>query len=240
MARVRFIVSHAVAIAGMVSCSGSSGSPDDGVPLPDRVFDASPEAAEEDTYLPGLPPPDAAPPSDAAPEASIYIGCNGAIDCERVVFATTKDYGGAFGGIAEADQRCQTHADASQSPRVKGRKFMAWISTTTTSVASRFPKGTKAYVRPDGAKIANDWTDLTDSDLIVGIALNEDGAQPGGSNRVWTGTNNNGSSAGNNCGNWKDLQLQGQRGNLGGGGAGWSDIDNGGCGNLAHLYCFEY
>lgn len=224
----------------MVSCSGSSGSPEDAVPLPDRVFDASADASQEDTSLPGLPQPDAAPPSDAAQEASIYTGCNGALDCERVVFATTKDYGGTFGGIAEADQRCQTHADTSQSPRVKGRKFIAWISTTGSSAASRFPKGTKAYVRPDGATIAASWTDLTDGNLGAGISLNEDGAPPGGSDRVWTGTSNSGASAVNNCGNWKDAQLQGQRGNLGGGGPGWSSIDNGDCQTTAHLYCFEY
>jgi hypothetical protein len=239
VARVRFIVSHAVAIAGMVSCSGSTTGGDEFVPLPDRGFDASSEASEEDTYLPGLPPTEAGP-ADAAEAGPVYMGCNGALDCERVVFATTKDFGGGFGGVTEADQRCQSHADASQSPRVKGRKFVAWVSTAASSVASRFPKGTKAYVRPDGAKIANDWADLTDGDLIVGIALNEDGAAPGGSDRVWTGTNNSGASANNTCGGWKDLQQQGQRGNLGGGGGGWSSIDNAGCANLGHLYCFEY
>lgn len=176
---------------------------------------------------------------DATEAGPVYTGCNGALDCERVVFATTKDYGGGFGGIDEADQRCQNHADGSQSPRVKGRKFVAWVSTASSSVAARFPKGTKAYVRPDGARVADNWTDLTNGSLVNGIALNEDGAPPNGSNRVWTGTNSNGTASNNTCGGWKDLQLQGQRGNLGGAGAGWSDIDNVGCANPGHLYCFE-
>lgn len=227
-----------MALAGLVSCGESTTGGDEPVPLPERSFDASPDADEPDTYLPGLPQDAGAP--DAVEAGPLYTGCNGALDCERVVFATTKDYGGGFGGIADADQRCQTHADGSQSPRVKGRKFMAWVSTAANPVASRFPKGTKAYVRPDGAKIANDWADLTDADLIVGIGLNEDGVDPGGSNRVWTGTNNDGSASANTCGGWKDVQQQGQRGNLGGGGSGWSDIDNVGCGNLGHLYCFEF
>lgn len=230
-----------MALAGILSsgaCGGDSDTGGETVPLPDRsFFDANAEASEEDTFLPGLPQ-DAAPP-DATEAGPVYIGCNGALDCERVVFATTKDFGGGFGGIAEADLRCQNHADASQSPRVKGRKFVAWVSTAASSVASRFPKGTKAYVRPDGAKIANDWSDLTDGDLMNGISLNEDGAPPGGSDRVWTGTNNNGTSSNDTCGGWKDLQEQGQRGNLGGAGGGWSNIDDVGCGNAAHLYCFE-
>jgi hypothetical protein len=229
-----------MALAGLVSCGESTNGGDDSVPLPDRPFDGSTDAVDqEDTYLPGLPL-DGSSVRDAGSDAPVYIGCNGALDCERVVFATTKDFGGAFGGVAEADQQCQAHADGSQNPRVKGRKFTAWISTTTSSVASRFPKGTKAYVRPDGAKVANDWADLTDANLINGIGLNEDGVAPGGSDRVWTGTNNNSTSSNNNCGNWKDNQVQGQRGNLGGSGSGWSDADNGGCANAAHLYCFEF
>lgn len=228
-----------MALAGLVSCGDGSSGGDDSVPLPDRSFDAAPEASEEDTFLPGLPQD--AGPSDAAADAPApYAGCNGALDCERVVFATTKDYGGGFGGVAEGDQRCQSQADGSQNPRVKGRKFMAWISTSANAVAGRFPKGTKAYVRPDGAKIANDWVDLTNGDLLVGIALNEDGAQPGGSGRVWTGTNNNGTASAANCGNWKDTTLAGQRGNLGGAGSGWSDANNDSCGSPGHLYCFEY
>jgi hypothetical protein len=226
-----------MALAGMVSCGDSSTGGDDAVPLPDRTFDAAPEASEEDTYLPGLP--QEAGTNDAS-DAPVYLGCNGALDCERVVFATTKDYGGGFGGVAEADQRCQTHADGSQSPRVKGRKFMAWVSTLNNAVVDRFPKGTKAYVRPDGQKVAENWTDLTNGDLVAGIALNEDGAAPGGSGRVWTGTNNSGTASNANCGNWKDTTLAGQRGNLGGNGSGWTDSSNDLCSNPGHLYCFEF
>lgn len=230
-----------MAIAGIVvACGGSDAATDEGVPLPDRAFDASvADAIDEDSTLPGLPPADASS-EDAASDAPVYIGCNGAVDCERVVFATTKEYGGGFGGVAEADQRCQTHADGSQSPRVKGRKFLAWISTAANPASARFPKGTKPYVRPDGAKVASDWTDLTKGTLAGGIGLNEDGAPPGGSNRAWTGTNDNGSAAGANCGNWKDTSLVGQRGNVGGNGAGWSDASNDACTNTGHLYCFEY
>lgn len=227
-----------MALAGMVSCGDGVSGGDDSIPLPARAFDASSEASEEDTFLPGSPQ-DASTPETSI-DAATYLGCNGALDCERVVFATTKEYGGGFGGVADADQRCQTHGDTSQSPRVKGRKFMAWVSTAANAVAARFPKGTKAYVLPNGAKVANDWTDLTNGDLLAGIGLNEDGAAPGGSGRVWTGTNNDGTASTANCGSWKDTTQNGQRGNLGGAGGGWSDASNDSCGNPGHLYCFEY
>lgn len=235
---MRRFLSGWVALAGIVSCGGGDVAGDGSVPLPDRALDASADANDEDAALPGLPPPDGG--EDGGSDARVFTGCNGALDCERVVFATTKDFGGSFGGIAEADGRCQTHADGSQSPRVKGRKFMAWVSTSTNSVASRFPKGTKPYVRPDGAKVANDWADLTKGTLQAGIGLNEDGAQPGGSTRVWTGTNSNGTSSNNNCGSWKDNQQDGQRGNLGANGGSWSDSSNDRCANGGHLYCFEF
>jgi hypothetical protein len=227
-----------MALAGMVSCGGSSTSGDDSVPLPDRSFDAAAEASEEDSDLPGLPHDGGG--GDGASDGPVYTGCNGALDCERVVFATTKDYGGGFGGIAEADQRCQTHADGSQSPRVKGRKFMAWVSTTGNQVLDRFPKGTKPYVLANGAVVANGWTDLTDGDLQTGIGLNEEGTPPGGSGRVWTGTKNNGEVAAETCGNWKNTTVSGRRGNLGGNGGGWSNDSDDVCSNPGHLYCFEY
>jgi hypothetical protein len=228
-----------VAIAGIVSCSDALGGGDDSVPLPDRQLDGSTDAADEESILTGLPPPEGGT-KDAAPDGPVYTGCNGALDCERVVFATTKDFGGGFGGVPEADQKCQSHADTSQSPRVKGRKFLAWVSTIANPVAGRFPKGTRPYVLPNGAKVANDWTDLTKGSLQTGIGLNEEGAPPGGSGKVWTGTNNNGSSSNNTCNNWSTNQATGQRGNLGGAGSGWSDSSNDGCGNLGHIYCFEF
>lgn len=246
----RFTWRSAITLAGVIACGGASGGAcggddsanDEGVPLPDRDFDASnagTDAGDDSGDLTGLPPPDAGT-KDTGSDAPVYIGCNGALDCERVAFTTSKTFGGGFGGIAEADLRCQTHADGAQSPRVKGRKFMAWVSTDTNSVATRFPKGTKAYVRPDGATIANDWTDLTNGDLATAISLNEDGASPGSEERVWTGTNISGTSSNSNCGNWKSAALNGQRGRWPGNGNGWSDFSNDACTQPGHLYCFEY
>ncbi len=226
-----------VALAGIVSCGGADPADADGaLPLPERALDA---ATADVVDAEALEPPADAGTVDAKPDAPKSVGCNGAVDCERVVFTTTKEYPGTFGGIAEADQRCQAHAGASQNPRVKGRKFVAWISTPNDAASDRLVHGTQAYVRPDGAMVAKSFADLVDGALAVPLSLNEDGAPPGGSNRVWTGTTAAGASGAQGCGGWTDAALKGLRGGLAQAGPGWTATGNDACTQTGHLYCIE-
>jgi len=235
---VRFPRGSFLALAGIVSCGGGASSDGGDVPLPERDLDGGSDATVEAAISDAGS--DTAPPADAGTDARVFLGCNGAVDCQRAVFVTSKEFAGNFGGIDEADKRCQSHADGSQSPRVKNHKFVAWVSTANNSVSSRLVHGTMPYVLPSGAVVANDWSDLTDGTLDTGIALNEDGADPGGGTKAWTGTTLKGDSATNNCNNWKDTAADGRRGNVGGAGNGWSDSSNDACTNVSHLYCFEY
>lgn len=227
-----------VALAGIVSCGGGDSADGDGaLPLPERSLDAG--AADVALADRTDPPAADAGVGDAKTDGPKYTGCSGAIDCERVVFTTTKEYDGTFGGIPEADQRCQTHADASQNPRVKGRKFVAWLSTTNSAASDRLVHGTKPYIRPDGATAAKSFADLADGLLSVPLSLNEDGAAPGGSNRVWTGTNPGGASGNQTCGQWKDPALKGLRGALVQTGPAWTAAAADLCSQVGHLYCIE-
>jgi len=100
---------------------------------------------------------------DADAEAGGPIGCQGATACVRIMFATSVGYTGNLGGIAGADAKCQALADASILAQVKGRTFLAWVSTTATPVAVRMSHGTLPYLRTDGITIASSFNDLTDN-----------------------------------------------------------------------------
>jgi Protein of unknown function (DUF1554) len=175
---------------------------------------------------------------DAPPDAA--LGCNGAADCERVVFATSSQVAGSLGGINGADAKCQALADASTSTRVKGRAFQAWVSTAASSPSTRFVRGTRAYVRPDTVVIALDWNDLVSGGLRNGIALDENAMPQGG--QAWTGTrSDNGQLGTSTCSDWTaaTFLVKGVTGNVGGDGNGWSGSGETTCATGARLYCFE-
>lgn len=186
---------------------------------------------------------EAASPIDAAEadaETGALLGCQGVAACERVAFVTSTTYPGDLGGVAGADAKCQARADASTNPRIKGRTFLAWVSTATTSPEQRLTHGTMRYTNATGQLVALDWNDLTDGDLVTGIGVDEAGqAQNGG---AWTGTKSNGGNySGRSCTDWMSVAfpLGGERGNVGGSGNGWSGFQTEPCTSVHHLYCFE-
>jgi hypothetical protein len=187
---------------------------------------------------------DARPPSDASPDApspDAGGGCQGAIACERVVFVTSGTFTGNLGGTLGADLECQRLADGKVvHPAVKGRSFRAWVSTAGASAATRMPHGTQPYKTPSGQVIATGWTDLTDGNLVNGIREDEMGVQQNGS--TWTGTATDGATALSTCLDWtsSDGVNKGQRGNIGGNGAGWTNAVPADCNQVNRLYCFEY
>lgn len=111
----------------------------------------------------------------------------------RTVFvkrdANGVDSGGALGGTAGADARC-------------GAGFKAWISDSQSSPATRFTHFAGAYRLPSGAKVADNWADLTDGSLDHAIDEEEDGWLVPAVG-VYTATSANGTFSGEaNCSNW--------------------------------------
>jgi hypothetical protein len=179
---------------------------------------------------------DAADAADAAP-----LGCEGALACVRVMFATSVGYTGNLGGIAGADAKCQALADVSTTTRVQRRTFVAWVSTAASPVTTRLAHGTLAYIRTDGVTIASSFTDLTDNSLQNGISLDENGGNRSGVG-AWTATSSNGAGySGNSCTDWTlaVLGIKGDTGNVGGAGNGWSAGGPDDCTSLHSLYCVE-
>ena len=180
---------------------------------------------------------DAAIGADSGP----LTGCLGAPACVRVMFATSAGFTGSLGGIAGADAKCQALANASTNNRIKGRAFLAWVSTAATAVATRMVQGTQAYVNANGSVVALDFADLTNGSLLTDISVDELGGNRRGAG-AWTGTSSVGAGySGNGCTDWTAATagLQGDYGNVGGNGSGWSAQSLDFCSALHSLYCVE-
>jgi hypothetical protein len=176
-------------------------------------------------------------------------GCNGAVDCERVVFVTSEAvWGSLLFGVTGADAMCNRLAAGSMHPRIKGRRFVAWLSDDTRSPSSSFVRSTQAYVRPDGARIATDYDDLTSGNqLEAPIEIDEEGRQQSGA--VWSATLPSGEHKGASCSGWQDPLSAGALGTITSDAAkwtwtpendDWSQVDTGDCSATdSRIYCFE-
>lgn len=119
----------------------------------------------------------------------------------RLVFLTAAAYDGDLGGLAGADALCQAEAAGAG---LSGT-YMAWLSDTTGSPATRFNQ-LGSFIRSDGFIVAFSWADLLDGE--VGVPLNR---QPDGTEVTtaplfaWTNTNTDGTATlggVNSCSDW--------------------------------------
>ena len=111
---------------------------------------------------------------------------------EKTVFVTSDTFKKNLGGLKGADDKCQAEADHPASIVPSGT-YLAWLSDGTDSPDTRFTKSSHPYILPNGKKIAEDYTDLTDGSLLKPINLGPNG-KPVGWQRFWTGTNADGTT----------------------------------------------
>ena len=176
----------------------------------------------------------------------------GSCQTGKIVFATSLTYNGNLGGLAGADQKCQTHAMMGCLPSTA--TFMAWLSTAQDSPSTRFTQSSVPYRRVDGAAVANSWGDLIDGSINVALNLDEKGNPAPNSNipsgcmqdLAYSGTTTAGlplMAATNRCSEWTSTTTEGQWGRFGATSGNWTDYctGNGGgtCGLSAVIYCFE-
>jgi hypothetical protein len=105
---------------------------------------------------------------------------------EKTVFVTKASFPSDMGGLAGADAKCQAEADDPESIVPSGT-YMAWLSDGINSPDTRFTKSSHPYVLPDGTKIAEDYSDLTDGTIQHPLNIDATGA-PIGFKEYWTGT----------------------------------------------------
>ncbi len=111
---------------------------------------------------------------------------------EKTVFVTSANFSSNLGGLTGADDKCQAEADGPASI-VPAGTYWAWLSDGTDSPDTRFTKSSHPYKLPDGTKIAEDFTDLTDGSILHAINIDPTG-QPIGYQQYWTGTNADGTT----------------------------------------------
>ena len=111
----------------------------------------------------------------------------------KTVFVTRMSYESNLGGLAGADEKCQSEADDPISVVSPGI-YKAWLSDGINSPNTRFTKSSVPYVLSDGTKVAENYTDLTDGSIQHGINISPEGKNVGQS-LFWSGTNPDGTSA---------------------------------------------
>jgi hypothetical protein len=177
-------------------------------------------------------PEDLPPSSTPTPSPTPTSQCGGG----KCVFVTSSDYAPDFGGAANADGICQTHASGAG---LSGT-YRAWVSGGGSSPSTRFTQAGVPYVLPDGTVVASNWSQLTSGNLTNPINRNEFNSASG--NRTWTGTLADGTESGVDCAGWTttDVDSVGTSGSVGSTDTYWTAGPGYSHCGLAHkLYCFQ-
>jgi hypothetical protein len=163
---------------------------------------------------------------------------------EKTVFVTSAKFKGNLGGLTGADDKCQAEADGPASIVLSGT-YLAWLSDGFDSPDTRFTKSSHPYMLPDGSKIAEDFTDLTDGSILHKINSDPTGKRLG-LQEFWTGTLPDGTSGQPvvTCGRWKEADPLSNHGGMHGitnqTGSLWSTMHSDhDCSRSARLLCFQ-
>ena len=177
--------------------------------------------------------------------AALLTACAAPIPTERnekTVFVTSVRFNGNLGGLKGADDKCQAQADDPASIVPSGT-YLAWLSDGTESPNTRFTKSSHPYLLPDGTRIAENYTDLTDGSIQHFINIDPTGKTVS-RNYIWTGTNEDGTTAQSIrvCAGWMDpfTLARGMVGSTGHTLTTWSSQTESRCNNFLHrLACFQ-
>jgi len=179
---------------------------------------------------------------------SIWVGVNVWIEKPLMVFVSSLTVdGAAFAGqSANADSFCQDLADNGE---VSPGPYKALLSFNGISAKDRIADG--PYVEVNGTPIARNKAELfgtntnallpgqPDVTLLNGIELDENHELVG--DRVWTGTEPDGTTAVDRCNNWTsnssaDFGLVGLTGNID---SSWTAFNLFTCDLPSRVYCFQ-
>jgi hypothetical protein len=173
----------------------------------------------------------------------------------RLVFLSSVAYkAGELGGVEGAHTKCQLLAE--KAGYDNSENFTAWLSDALHSPAKDFLHTPGLpFVRPDGVRIADDWSDLVKNGPHEGIAVTETG-ELSLDVRVWTGTTASGNllDPAAHCKAWTSLSPEDQS-RVGRSGLDkaaqpqawtqwhdnrhWTNFANFSCDYQWRIYCFE-
>ena len=174
--------------------------------------------------------------------ASGYCGGDSA---HKIVFTLdNRLFQSNFSGVSGADTLCQNQADQAG---LSGT-YYAWIadSNATSEPAQRFSaqiRGSLPIYKTNGAKVADDWTDLTDGTLDSTINITAFGtATVEGGFDVFSNVDTDGTQLGttNTCSDYTSGTGNFERGRKDLSNSNWTNAGTTACsGGQALLYCFE-
>jgi hypothetical protein len=167
-------------------------------------------------------------------------GCGKGGPCR--VFATSSLQFGNFGGLEGGDFICNVRAADAGLPGT----YMAWLSNTTSSPASRFrTKSTGPYLRTDDLPVAWNWAALTSGVLLVDIDRDETGTYVSKNREAWTNTDVDGTPVNTDpllvCNDWRSGSngLSGRVGDTDAVDDDWTNSHADPCNSPWRLYCFQ-
>ena len=196
------------------------------LPLPERVSSMPKTDASTPDSAPVVPDPVDA---QADQEASTA-------DANRLLhaFVSSAVINANLGGLAGADQKCNTLATAQG---LKGT-YRAWISVAGTNAADRITSNGPWHL-VTGPLVAATKAELTSGKLKTPLDIDEKGVKsPAAEDRVWTGTAPNGTFSGPECDVWSGAG-GGRVGEAGFSDGRWTSSTVEACSEINRVYCFE-
>lgn len=149
------------------------------------------------------------------------------------MFVTSRAFSGSLDGLAGADAKCQSLAEAGG---LSGT-YVAWLSSSTVNAADRLGNAS-GWVRPDGKPFANTVADLVAGRLLYPARITDRGSALTNVS-AWTATKWDGSlDDSGNCGDWTSTEGTAAVGSTGMGGSRWTRHGTSSCGTARQLYCF--
>ena len=158
---------------------------------------------------------------------------SGDTDTTLRVFVSSTVTNAALGGTSGADTLC-TNLAASAG---LGGTWSAWLSTSTVDAADRIDPTGAPYALVDGTVVANDLADLLDGSVASPINRDENGSPV--ASDVWTGTLQDGTAQGFDCGAWTSAAGTGHCGAASQSDFRWTNNVTPPCGAGLRVYCFE-
>ncbi|MFN3826353.1 MAG: hypothetical protein ACK4NR_01865 [Micavibrio sp.] len=169
------------------------------------------------------------------------VGVPNAVGTRRVFVSESSQ--GSFGGIASADNMCQSEASGAGL----GGTWLAIISDRTSSsdyAANRLDFNWATLTNMNGDVVANSWNDLWDGSIVNPINYDENGVVVTTDTWAYTESDYNGlpsSTVSTTCNNWTSSSyvFSAYQGSINLTGPAWSSNLLRGCDGRARFYCFE-
>lgn len=166
-------------------------------------------------------------------------GCDAKCEYEfMIAFVSSVSYSGSgMVGAIGGDAKCMQLAKA--QPALKGRTFVAWLSTGMMDAEGRIGFTDRKYLLTDmKTKVADDTVDLLDGSLDAAIRLTEAKADIG-SGVAWTGTTPSGLAAADHCSGWSVDGVLGAVGDRTATDGGWTQNGTSMCNLMRPIYCIQ-